>query len=79
MFTENQGQQKCRSKAHAGKVGAGVLTSIAVKQRVWIVDCTHLTRPLAWWALIHTTKSTGSATRGRIGILADVANVTAQF
>ena len=68
-----------RSKAHAGKVGTGVLARIAVKQCVGIVHSALFTRPLALWRLAHAAKTTGRATSRRVGILANVANVAARF
>jgi hypothetical protein len=60
------------SKAHAGKVGTGVLACIAVEQRVEIVHRAHLARPLAWRALVHAAKTGGIAPGAWIRILADV-------
>ena len=67
------------SKAHAGKVGTGVLAGIAVEQRVEIVHRAHLARPLAWRALVHAAKTAGIAPGRWIRILTDVANVTTQL
>jgi hypothetical protein len=78
LLVINGGNGK-RSKAHAGKVGTGVLARIAVKQCVGIVHSALFTRPLALWRLAHAAKTTGRATSRRVGILANVANVAARF
>ena len=46
---------------------------------VGIVHSALFTRPLALWRLAHAAKTTGRATSRRVEILADVANVAAQF
>ncbi len=68
-----------RSKAHAGKVGTGVLAGIAVVQRVEIVHCAHLACPLARRALVYATKTAGIAPGSWIRILTDVASVTTEL
>ncbi len=68
-----------RSKAHAGKVGTGVLAGIAVVQRVEIVHCAHLTCPLARRALVCASKTTGIAPGSWIRILTNVASVTTEL
>ena len=66
-------------KRMLARSGRGVLARIAVKECVGIVHSALFTRPHALWRLAHAAKTTGRATSRRVGILADVANVAAQF
>ena len=68
-----------QSKAHSGEVGTCVLAGIAVEHGVEIVHSAHLARPLAWGALVHSTKTTSAAAGERAGIFSDVAHIAAQF